>query len=204
MAWRGVAWGRMTQFSTPGRIHHGSSAGSRGTRRVQWHAGSAIAPVVCLLQVCLVCLSQVVCTYAPVGYGLCPSQPCVWTAAAPTPGHPPGSRYPVLAALQLNPPPSICWHRYPAGESYLDVIQRIEPVVIEMEREKECIVVVAHQVGGSGRGGVGDRQMAATCVGRWCDGGRSSRMGGRGSKAMWVGCFRARAVLAPPYQGRPP
>lgn len=36
-------------------------------------------------------------------------------------------------------------YRYPAGESYLDVIQRVEPVVIEMEREKECLVVVAHQ-----------------------------------------------------------
>ncbi|KAG2451906.1 hypothetical protein HYH02_003681 [Chlamydomonas schloesseri] len=36
-------------------------------------------------------------------------------------------------------------YRYPAGESYLDVIQRLEPVVIEMEREKECIVVVGHQ-----------------------------------------------------------
>ncbi|GLC46274.1 hypothetical protein PLESTB_000596000 [Pleodorina starrii] len=36
-------------------------------------------------------------------------------------------------------------YRYPAGESYLDVIQRLEPVIIEMEREKECIVVVGHQ-----------------------------------------------------------
>ncbi|GIL48145.1 hypothetical protein Vafri_4830 [Volvox africanus] len=36
-------------------------------------------------------------------------------------------------------------YRYPAGESYLDVIQRLEPVIIEMEREKECILVVGHQ-----------------------------------------------------------
>ncbi|GIL74841.1 hypothetical protein Vretimale_2423 [Volvox reticuliferus] len=36
-------------------------------------------------------------------------------------------------------------YRYPAGESYLDVIQRLEPVIIEMEREKESIVVVGHQ-----------------------------------------------------------
>ncbi|KXZ51897.1 hypothetical protein GPECTOR_11g330 [Gonium pectorale] len=36
-------------------------------------------------------------------------------------------------------------YRYPAGESYLDVIQRLEPVIIEMEREKECIVLVGHQ-----------------------------------------------------------
>lgn len=36
-------------------------------------------------------------------------------------------------------------YRYPAGESYLDVIQRLEPVVIEVEREKECVLIVAHQ-----------------------------------------------------------
>mmetsp|Transcript_6882 Transcript_6882/g.17136 ORF Transcript_6882/g.17136 Transcript_6882/m.17136 type:complete len:656 (-) Transcript_6882:490-2457(-) len=36
-------------------------------------------------------------------------------------------------------------YRYPAGESYLDVIQRLEPVIIELEREKECVCVVAHQ-----------------------------------------------------------
>ena len=35
--------------------------------------------------------------------------------------------------------------RYPSGESYMDVIQRLEPVVIEIERERECMVVVAHQ-----------------------------------------------------------
>jgi 6-phosphofructo-2-kinase/fructose-2,6-biphosphatase len=35
--------------------------------------------------------------------------------------------------------------RYPNGESYLDVIQRLEPVVIEIEREKESVVVIAHQ-----------------------------------------------------------
>lgn len=27
----------------------------------------------------------------------------------------------------------------------MDVIQRLEPVVIEIERERECMVVVAHQ-----------------------------------------------------------
>eukprot|EP00877_Chromochloris_zofingiensis_P010699 jgi/Chrzof1/5883/Cz16g19090.t1_FBP3A[v5.2] len=36
-------------------------------------------------------------------------------------------------------------YRYPSGESYLDVIQRLEPVIIEMERERECVCVVAHQ-----------------------------------------------------------
>ena len=35
--------------------------------------------------------------------------------------------------------------RYPSGESYLDVIQRLEPVIIEIERERECVCVVAHQ-----------------------------------------------------------
>lgn len=36
-------------------------------------------------------------------------------------------------------------YRYPSGESYLDVIQRLEPVIVEMERERECICVVGHQ-----------------------------------------------------------
>ena len=36
-------------------------------------------------------------------------------------------------------------YRYPSGESYLDVIQRLEPVIIEIERERECVCVVAHQ-----------------------------------------------------------
>ncbi len=36
-------------------------------------------------------------------------------------------------------------YRYPRGESYLDVIQRLEPVIVEMERRREPVVVVAHQ-----------------------------------------------------------
>jgi Histidine phosphatase superfamily (branch 1) len=39
----------------------------------------------------------------------------------------------------------LCARRYPSGESYLDVIQRLEPVIIEIERERECVCVVAHQ-----------------------------------------------------------
>ena len=35
--------------------------------------------------------------------------------------------------------------RYPSGESYMDVVQRLEPVVIEIERERECVCVVGHQ-----------------------------------------------------------
>lgn len=38
-----------------------------------------------------------------------------------------------------------CMCRYPSGESYLDVIQRLEPVIIEIERERECVCIVAHQ-----------------------------------------------------------
>lgn len=36
-------------------------------------------------------------------------------------------------------------YRYPSGESYMDVIQRLEPVVIEVERDRDCICIVAHQ-----------------------------------------------------------
>jgi len=36
-------------------------------------------------------------------------------------------------------------YRYPRGESYLDVIQRIEPIIFEIERSKEPVIVVAHQ-----------------------------------------------------------
>jgi len=27
----------------------------------------------------------------------------------------------------------------------MDVVQRLEPVIIELEREKECVLIVAHQ-----------------------------------------------------------
>ena len=36
-------------------------------------------------------------------------------------------------------------YRYPRGESYLDVIARLEPIIIEMERHKEPLLIVAHQ-----------------------------------------------------------
>ena len=37
-------------------------------------------------------------------------------------------------------------YRYAGGgESYLDVVQRLEPVITELEREAECVCVVAHQ-----------------------------------------------------------
>ena len=33
-------------------------------------------------------------------------------------------------------------YRYPRGESYLDVIQRIEPIIFEIERSKQPVIVV--------------------------------------------------------------
>jgi len=36
-------------------------------------------------------------------------------------------------------------YRYPHGESYVDVIQRLEPVLFELERQRSPILVVAHQ-----------------------------------------------------------
>ncbi|MEB2322436.1 MAG: 6-phosphofructo-2-kinase/fructose-2,6-bisphosphatase [Sorangiineae bacterium] len=36
-------------------------------------------------------------------------------------------------------------YRYPRGESYADVIQRLEPVIIELERQHHPILVISHQ-----------------------------------------------------------
>lgn len=36
-------------------------------------------------------------------------------------------------------------YRYPQGESYLDLVNRLEPVILEMERHRGPLVVVAHQ-----------------------------------------------------------
>lgn len=36
-------------------------------------------------------------------------------------------------------------YRYPRGESYLDVIQRLEPIIFEVERQKKDLIIVAHQ-----------------------------------------------------------
>jgi broad specificity phosphatase PhoE len=35
--------------------------------------------------------------------------------------------------------------RYPRGESYLDIIVRLEPVIFELERQQAPLVIVAHQ-----------------------------------------------------------
>lgn len=36
-------------------------------------------------------------------------------------------------------------YRYPRGESYLDILNRLEPVIFEMERTTSPLVIVAHQ-----------------------------------------------------------
>lgn len=35
-------------------------------------------------------------------------------------------------------------YRYPRGESYLDVLQRLDPVLIELERQRRPVLVIAH------------------------------------------------------------
>lgn len=37
-------------------------------------------------------------------------------------------------------------YRYPRGESYLDVIARLEPMILEMERHREPLLIISHQV----------------------------------------------------------
>ena len=36
-------------------------------------------------------------------------------------------------------------YRYPRGESYEDVIQRLEPIIIEMERQRDSLLIIGHQ-----------------------------------------------------------
>jgi broad specificity phosphatase PhoE/predicted kinase len=36
-------------------------------------------------------------------------------------------------------------YRYPQGESYADVIQRLEPLIIELERQRAPLLIIAHQ-----------------------------------------------------------
>lgn len=49
-----------------------------------------------------------------------------------------GKQYQRIVFLQLN-------YRYPRGESYTDVIARLEPVIFELERTKHSIIIIAHQ-----------------------------------------------------------
>ena len=37
------------------------------------------------------------------------------------------------------------YYRYPRGESYMDVIQRIEPIIYELERRRGPVIIVGHQ-----------------------------------------------------------
>jgi len=36
-------------------------------------------------------------------------------------------------------------YRYPRGESYADVIQRLEPIIVELERQRAPVLLIAHQ-----------------------------------------------------------
>ena len=36
-------------------------------------------------------------------------------------------------------------YRYPRGESYMDVITRLEPVIFELERLRDPVIIIAHQ-----------------------------------------------------------
>eukprot|EP01063_Lacrimia_lanifica_P025179 TRINITY_DN32955_c0_g1_i1.p1 TRINITY_DN32955_c0_g1~~TRINITY_DN32955_c0_g1_i1.p1 ORF type:complete len:509 (+),score=158.49 TRINITY_DN32955_c0_g1_i1:81-1529(+) len=37
------------------------------------------------------------------------------------------------------------WYRYPQGESYHDLVCRLEPVIMEMERSKKPLLIISHQ-----------------------------------------------------------
>eukprot|EP00924_Labyrinthula_sp_SR-Ha-C_P008414 snap_masked-scaffold_11-processed-gene-12.47-mRNA-1 protein AED:0.00 eAED:0.00 QI:0/-1/0/1/-1/1/1/0/459 len=36
------------------------------------------------------------------------------------------------------------FYRYPGGESYMDVVQRLQPIVLDLERAKEDVLIVSH------------------------------------------------------------
>lgn len=52
------------------------------------------------------------------------------------------ARFPAEAAARQKDKLS---YRYPQGESYLDVIRRLEPALIELERQTEDVLVIGHQ-----------------------------------------------------------
>ena len=52
------------------------------------------------------------------------------------------SRYPEEFAARAD---DKLRYRYPRGESYEDVIDRLDPLIIELERQRNPVLVVAHQ-----------------------------------------------------------
>lgn len=50
-------------------------------------------------------------------------------------------KYPKEYEMRLNNKVSF---RYPGGESYLDVVQRMQPIVHELERQKNDVLIVCH------------------------------------------------------------
>lgn len=53
-----------------------------------------------------------------------------------------GAQFPAEAAARHKDKLS---YRYPQGESYLDVIRRLEPAIIEIERQTRDVLVIGHQ-----------------------------------------------------------
>lgn len=51
-------------------------------------------------------------------------------------------KYPEEYAARKN---SKFRYRYPRGESYADVIQRVEPVIVELERQRQPVLAIVHQ-----------------------------------------------------------
>jgi hypothetical protein len=64
----------------------------------------------------------------------------------------------IMAAVYV----CLAYRRYPQGESYIDLVQRLWPVVHQLEQRQGPVVVVAHQVGQ----GVASRLHLCTSPGR--------------------------------------
>jgi broad specificity phosphatase PhoE len=42
-------------------------------------------------------------------------------------------------------PTQICFFLFLKGESYADLVQRLEPVILEIERQSEPVLIISHQ-----------------------------------------------------------